>query len=85
MREHAELMGQLKESFRSDHDVQGVQQVTTLIEEMSTAFAKRQQKASTAVAGACCKKGQNAIHQAKLSVIILALPVACVQVCRDRK
>lgn len=58
MREHAELMGQLKESFRSDHDVQGVQQVTTAMEEMSTAFAKRQKNASTAVAGRCCKEGK---------------------------
>ncbi|KAK9828181.1 hypothetical protein WJX74_002216 [Apatococcus lobatus] len=50
MREHAELMGQLKESFRNDHDVQGVHQVTTAIAKMSEAFAKRQDKASTAVA-----------------------------------
>ena len=53
MREHAELMGQLKESFRSDHDVQGVQQVTTAIAEMIAAFTKREEKASTAIAGAC--------------------------------
>ncbi len=51
MREHAELMGQLKESFRSDHDAQGVREVAAAMAEMTAAFDSRRNNAASKVAG----------------------------------